>query len=311
MAVYDHSKGSEIPEVSDLIETFDQLLDSHSSPLKAQDSESGNESGNESENESGIETPDTTPDTTSIDEARAANILRSSKNSKPIIPSEMDARLRELVNQKLPVIKNELEILTDSALRTTDPERGNIQKYIKDGVATQTQDLPINPEPVLIAADPVGLKPLETVPDIESRLEIRTHAIIGTYTVETQHISQLSDNDWYAEIFLNTKKIAVSTLNVDAIIELRAKLVESIKKDKTKIQGLDSALEELLLGMNNSERARVLEKQAEFLKRSGSSSRSSTATQKARTAKTQRPEKAAKGPKPSNKFENAIYQMKN
>lgn len=93
----------------------------------------------------------------------------------------------------------------------------------------------------------------------QTRVEIRTHKIIGTYTVEEDEVLPV-DSEW-KHIYINTQQIAVTELKgtpmekLQAIVERINLRTRDILLINAELHGLSWAKEHFLKDLNESERA--------------------------------------------------------
>jgi hypothetical protein len=132
--------------------------------------------------------------------------------------------------------------------------------YIADGTKPSMQDNHREgevPVPIISDLEPSATAINNGLQDSKTVLELRSHPIVGAYVAESQEVA---NDDWYADVFLNTKKLAVSEMTAEQIIDTIHKNEEAVRRIKAGNNGLRAALEEQLTSMNATERAKILEK---------------------------------------------------
>lgn len=134
--------------------------------------------------------------------------------------------------------------------------------YLESGFTKSQQDARKEgevPTPIIAEADEAILHAASTLPpETTTVMEIRTHPIIGTYLTEHQEVVDEDPED--LEIYHNVKKFAISQMQPEQVIEIMHKNEKAVRKTRVANNALKSALEEMLMGMNSTRRAEILEK---------------------------------------------------
>lgn len=95
------------------------------------------------------------------------------------------------------------------------------------------------------------------VDELETKLTLHTHPIIGSYYTETAQ--PIVYDEELKAMFFDSKGEAVSTMTAEAVVELTHKLERAVQMIRMKQMGLRVALEELLQARTWKEREQIME----------------------------------------------------
>lgn len=161
--------------------------------------------------------------------------------------------------QKLPVSDDPLLKLAD---KITEGFTAPIQVETLATYPGMTKTEPHEPAaPIIPDVSPEPTTPSngQAPPETTTTYEVRNHPIIGTYVKE--EVVAIGTEDWWAEVFINSRNLGVSQMTPEQIVEMLHRNEEAIRRTKTANQGLKAALEHHLTNMNAGQRAQILEKQ--------------------------------------------------